>query len=196
MRCRAGACAVVVFLGILATVRPCAAQEAERNPSPGTVAAGADLGFFVPREGFDVAVAIAGFGEYYVTPRLSVRGLIGWARPGYDLSGLTCVDVPEPGCDGAALRQIRGDLSGVYNWEGGIWHPFVLAGVGGAFLRDTLFDRSGTRFSVHLGGGIEYFARPDVTVKGELTYHAVRHPTFDPDPSGLILTVGLKRYFR
>ncbi|MBI4477361.1 MAG: hypothetical protein HY654_09325 [Acidobacteria bacterium] len=44
------------------------------------------------------------------------------------------------------------------------------------------------------GAGIEYFSRRDVTVKVEIVYQYVVHETFEPNPSGLALKIGLKKY--
>ena len=70
-----------------------------------------------------------------------------------------------------SLRQVPLRLDVNYNWEGGRWHPFVGTGV-----------------------GVEYFFARNATIKGEARYHAITD-TRAQDPSGLVMTIGLKTYF-
>jgi hypothetical protein len=156
----------------------------------------------VPRAGFDVGTTVDGFGEFYVSSRISVRGLVGWANPGIDNGG-GCTFVPTV-CGSNTWQHIRLEGSLLYNWEGEAWHPYLVGGFGAHFLRDTLTDEYSPHFSVHGGAGIEYFARHNLSVKGEVVFHALRHHGFDaqaangyasPNPSGLTVTIGLKRYF-
>jgi DNA-binding NarL/FixJ family response regulator len=62
-------------------------------------------------------------GEYYVTPRVSVRTMLAFANPG--LSGRT----------EDHFRQWRLLFAGVYNWEKGPWRPFATFGAGVHFVR-------------------------------------------------------------
>jgi hypothetical protein len=121
----------------------------------------------------------------YLTPRVSVRGSLGWTDSEVDL-------IP-----GARFRQIRIVGNVLYNWEGGAWHPFVTAGVGPYFPRlsdggHPIGDLT-TRAGLNIGGGIEYFSRRRITIKTEALYHIVGHNEFT-DASGPTLTIGLKRY--
>src|SRR5687768_18591574 len=84
-----------------------------QTPNPGMIAAGADLGVLFPDEAFESTLTIDAFGEYYVTPRVSVRGMLGGASPGFD------------GRTEDHFRQVRLLFNGVYNWEYGTWHPYV-----------------------------------------------------------------------
>jgi hypothetical protein len=156
-------------------------------PSEGTVAVGGDFGVFFPDDPYDVSPTVAGFVEFYLTPRVSARSSLGWADPDLDGSG-------DPG-----VRQIRLALNLLYNWEQGVWHPFVTAGFGAYFLQrhrddDSVGDAE-TEAAFNLGGGIEYFTGRTVALKGEALYHITGDAPDIPDPSGLTLTIGLKKYF-
>ncbi|MBI4263968.1 MAG: hypothetical protein HY657_06320 [Acidobacteria bacterium] len=87
----------------------------------------------------------------------------------------------------------------VYNWEGGVWHPFVTSGAGAYFVRLLLDDRPDpigeTRGGLNFGGGIEYFTDRLTTIKGEARWDVVSHPPGLPDATGFTLTIGIKRYF-
>jgi hypothetical protein len=172
-------------LGI-ATVRVAAAQE--RQPHTGTTAVGFDVGAFVPKQSeLGSSLVLNALYEYYVTPRVSLRTGVGWADP------------PFKSETSDSLRQIplRADVN--YNWEGGKWHPFVGAGVGAYFVQfkdnGQPFGDSETKFGVNVGGGLEYFTGRTVSVKSEARYHAIQSVRTGQDPSGLALTVGLKKYF-
>src|SRR5262249_16528662 len=125
--------------------------------------------------------------EYYVTPRVSLRTVFGLTDPGFRTESSD------------SLRQIplRADVN--YNWEQGKWHPFVGAGVGAYFLQlkdnGRAFGQSETKAGVNLGGGVEYFTSRTVALKGEARYHIIDRARTGQDPSGLVLTGGLKKYF-
>ncbi len=86
-----------------------------------------------------------------------------------------------------------------YNWEGGRWHPFVGTGVGAYFLQQKSdgrpFGDQETKFGFNVGGGAEYFFGPRLALKGEGRYHIIENAASGLDPSGLSLSIGLKRYF-
>ena len=94
--------------------------------------------------------------------------------------------------------QVPLTVDGIYNWEGGKWHPFVGAGLGVHFLRFTsdvpATDNTDTRLGFNVGGGVEYFLNRTVAVKGEGRSHAIEDARGE-EPSGTALTVGLKTYF-
>ena len=83
------------------------AQTRVRTPDKGVIGYGVDAGVLFPDEAFENTLTIDGFGEYYVTPRMSVRGMLAFASPG--LSGRT----------EDHFRQMKLLFSGVYNWEKG-----------------------------------------------------------------------------
>ena len=172
---------------ILALASTTLAQE--RMPAAGSVAAGFDVGVFVPRSNeLSNSLLLNGTYEDYVTPRVSVRAGFGWSNPGFSIGAVD------------SLMQMPLTIGGQYNWEGGKWHPFVGAGVGAYFLRfqsalaPTDTDNTDTRFGFNTGGGIEYFLNRTVAVKGEGQYHSIKDARGE-EPSGLGLTVGLKTYF-
>jgi opacity protein-like surface antigen len=164
-----------------------ALPAAAQTPDTGLIAVGADLGVLFPDEAFESTLTFDGFGEYYVTPRVSIRGLLGYANPGFD------------GRTEDHFRQVRLLFNGIYNWELVQWHPFVTAGAGAYFVRTTLDgldDPDGeTRGGINFGGGVEYFMNRMSTVKGEIRWDFVSDPPGLPDASGLTLTIGYKRYF-
>jgi opacity protein-like surface antigen len=166
---------------------PGAAVAQERMPAQGSYALGVDVGALIPKsDELSNSLLLNVLYEYYVTPRVSLRGDFGWANPSF--SG-GAVD---------SLMQLPLRVNVNYNWEGGRWHPFVGAGVGLYFLqfRSELpsDDNRDTRFGVSTGGGVEYFFRRNMTIKGEGRYHAINDARGE-EPSGTTLTVGLKSYF-
>jgi hypothetical protein len=168
---------------LVGNVLPASAQ----TPDEGMLAAGIDIGAFFPDDAFESAVTVDGFGEWYFTPRLSGRFMLVWTDPG--VSGRT----------EDHFRQFKLLFNGVYNWEMGVWHPFVTAGAGAYFVRLILDERPDpdgeTRGGLNFGGGIEYFATALTTLKGELRWDIVSDPPGLPDATGMTLTVGVKRYF-
>ena len=164
-----------------------AAPGFAQTPNTGMPAAGVDIGVFLPDEAFENTLTFDAFGEYYVTPRISIRGLFGYASPGFD------------GRTEDHFRQVRLLFNGVYNWEFVEWHPFVTAGAGAYFVRSLLDGRDDpdgeTRGGINFGGGVEYFTSDRDAIKGELRWDFVSDPPGLPDASGLTLTIGYKRYF-
>ena len=162
-------------------------RAAAQTPDTGMTAAGASVGVFFPDEAFESTVTLDGFGEYYLGPRVSIRGLFGWANPGVE------------GRTEDHVRQVKLLFNAVYNWELGAFHPFATAGAGAYFVRlkrDDRDDPAGeTRGGLNFGGGAEYFVGARTTVKGELRLDVVSHPTDLPDATGWSLTFGVKQYF-
>jgi hypothetical protein len=177
----------LVMAMCLGPARPAVAQE-KLNPHALSFAMGGDIGFWIPDEQFDFTFTPNGFAEFYLTHNLSVRGMVGWTRPNF-------VD------GGRDLDQWRGLFSVVWNWEQGLWHPFILGGVGLVSVQYTVGDGDpvGSRIqehTVHGGVGVEYFARPKTAFKFEVRYDWARPiPDIAASPSGLALSVGLKKYF-
>ena len=125
--------------------------------------------------------------EYYLTPRVSLRTMFGLTDPGFARESTD------------SLRQVPLRLDVNYNWEGGRFHPFVGAGAGAYFLR---FKDNGqaigdteTKLGFNVGGGVEYFTGRTVSLKGEARYHAIENMQSGQDPSGLVFTAGLKKYW-
>ncbi len=157
------------------------------QPHTGQVAAGGDIGVYIPTdEQLSTGWIGDGFLEFYATPRLGFRPIVTAIRTGYDRF------------DDDDERQLRLGLDVIYNWEGGNIHPFAGVGAGVHFLR---FYRNGNHegpddnnFGANVLGGVEIFFNPTWTVKLEGRYQWVQdRPAIDPD--GLGLLVGLKKYF-
>lgn len=164
-----------------------APAAAAQTPDTGLIGAGVNIGVFFPDEAQEKTFTIDGTADYYVTPRISVRGLFGWASPGFE-------NRTED-----HFRQVRLLFNAVYNWEFVEWHPYVTAGAGAYFVRQTLDGRndpdSETRGGINLGGGAEYFTSDRTSVKGEIRFDIVSHPPGLPDASGFTITIGIKQYF-
>jgi opacity protein-like surface antigen len=156
-------------------------------PRSGQVAAGAEVGLYVPRDGrLQSGIVGGGHLEFYATPRVGIRGSATAIRTGYDRF------------DDDDERQLRFGLDLIYNWEYGTIHPFL---GGGIALHRLSFHRGGrnvgpndTQVGAQALGGIEFFLNQAWAVKTEARYQWVGdRPNLNPD--GLALTVGLKRYF-
>jgi opacity protein-like surface antigen len=165
-----------------------AAMAQERAPHAGSTAVGIDVGAFIPRETqLETAPIVNALLEYYLTPRVSVRTDFGLTNPPFSRESVD------------SLRQIPLRVDANYNWEGGKWHPFVGAGVGAYFLQfkdnGHAFGESETKPGFNLGAGLEYFTGRTVSVKGEARYHMIGHTRSGQDPSGLVFTGGLKKYW-
>jgi opacity protein-like surface antigen len=169
-----------------ATVRPV--------PAPGMWAIGGSIGASAPSDAaLDNGIDLAGNIERYLTRRVSIRGQIGaswWDIQGHSFDG--------------TIRPFFADANAVYNWEGGVIHPYVTAGVGMYhFHASEPTLRSGsdsdTKAGVNFGGGLEYFLDRRTTMGGELLYHKVG--AFESplasfgDGSFWRFGFGLKRYF-
>jgi hypothetical protein len=178
------AAAALVCFGI---ATPSFAQTRVRTPDKGVIGYGVDLGVLFPDEAFENTLALDGYGEYYVTPRVSVRGLLGFASPG----------VANRTED--HFRQFKLLFSGVYNWEVGPWRPFATFGAGAYFVRLHLEGRNDppgeTRGGLNFGGGAEYLLNKESAIKTEFRWDVVSHPEPLPDATGTTFTVGYKRYF-
>jgi len=179
---------LVLAVVVVSAASSSAQDSRRRQPHTGSEAIGFDVGAFVPNdESFNSDLLVEGLFEYYVRPRVSLRTEFGFTDPGHSREPVD------------SLRQVPLRLDVNYNWEGGVWHPFVGAGVGAYFLRQkdngVPFGQTFTQAGVNLGGGLEYFLNRRVTVKGEARYHRIDSLPGGPDPSGWALTIGMKRYY-
>lgn len=167
----------------LLSIAPAAAQA----PDTGLIAVGGDIGVLFPDEAFENTFTLDGYGEWYITPRISLRGMLGWSNPGFE-------NRTED-----KFRQTKLLFNGLYNWEFGRWHPFATAGAGFYFVRELLEDAADpdgeTRGGINFGAGAEYFTGDMASVKIEGRWDVVSQPTGFPDATGFTLTVGYKRYF-
>ena len=158
-----------------------------QTPDTGLIGVGGDFGVFFPDEAFEKTITLDAFGEYYLTPRVSFRGLFAWANPGFE-------NRTED-----HFRQVKLLFSAIYNWERGTWHPFVSGGAGVYFVRQVLDAAedpdSETRGGLNFGGGVEYFVDDRAAVKGEIRWDIVTEPNIGPDATGFNVTFGYKIYF-
>lgn len=158
-----------------------------QTPDTGLIAIGADVGVHFPDEEFENAATVDGYGEWYITPRIGVRGMFAWTKPGYR------------GRTENSFRQYKMLFNGIYNWDGGRWHPFVTAGAGVFWvrtLRAFVEDPDGeTRGGVNFGGGVEFFTHDRAAIKVEFRWDVVSHPPGLPNATGPSATFGYKYYF-
>lgn len=170
-------------LSLLLFSAPAAAQ----TPDTGLIGVGVDLGVLFPDEALENTLTIDGYAEWYITPRISLRAMLAWAKPGFE-------NRTEDN-----FRQTKLLFNGVYNWEFTEWHPFVTAGAGAYFVRELFEDADDpdaeTRGGINFGGGVEYFLNSMSSIKGEGRWDIVSHPAGFPDATGFSLTIGYKRYF-
>jgi hypothetical protein len=129
-------------------------------------AVGGSIGPTAPSDAsLDRGVDLVGNAEWYATPRVSIRGQIGGAR--WDVIGRGFTGRVAP-------LYVDGNI--VYNWEGGVVHPFVTGGVGlyrfGSAL-GPIPESSDTHLGVDGGGGVEYFVTRTASATAELLYHKV-----------------------
>ena len=183
--------ALVVF-ALFISVIPAAAQRRARVPNTGMWAVGGSIGTGSPQDpslagGLDLAGNI----ERYLTPRVSIRGQLGGETN----------DIVNRGFTGT-LGPVYVDGNVVYNWEGGVWHPYATGGIG--LYRYRIFERfapttADTSVGLNVGGGIEYFLNRRVTLTGELLFHDIEQVqtplTTFRQGQFWTFTVGAKRYF-
>ena len=189
----AAALVLTIAAPAFAQQRQQARQQARRPvPDKGMAAVGVSVGAALPNEpsfanGFDLAAQVEG----YLTPRVSVRGQFSGAW--WDIR-----DHPYTG----SVDPIVLDGNLVYNFEHGVWHPYVTGGVGAYRYHWTepgVPNGSNTYSGVNLGGGVEYFFTRDATLTTEFIFHKVgdvdvARATLH-DGSFWSVTMGGKKYF-
>ena len=177
---------------LLVSAIPAAAQRRAPVPNTGMWSIGGAIGAGMPSDpSLGGGLDLAGNVERYVTPRLSIRGQLGgeWN----DIVGRNFTGTISP---------VFLDGNVVYNWEGGVWHPYLTGGLGMYRYRsrETLVTgMTDTSLGADLGGGIEYFTNRRVTLTAEFLFHdinQIRTPltTFNQGQFWTI-TAGVKRYF-
>jgi len=139
---------------------------AQRTPAPGTWGIGGSVGLTAPSDGsLDDGVEVAGNVEGYLTSRVSLRAQL--ATSSWDIVGR--------GFHGT-VAPLRLDGNVVYNWEGGVVHPYLTGGVGVYHYRSSItgsVNGSDTEAGLNFGGGLEYFFARRATITGEVLYHHV-----------------------
>ena len=179
----------ILFVSALALVvaSPARAQAPRPTPDKNLVGYGFDAGVLFPDAAFENTLTLDAFGEFYLTPRVSVRGMLAWASPGVN------------GRTEDHLRQVKLLFGGNYNWAYKRLRPFGGGGAGAYFVRLKLDDRNDpegeTRGGLYFGGGTDYIIDDESAIKVELRWDVVSDPPGLPDASGASLTVGYKRFF-
>ena len=176
------------FLAVTALMAaPANVLAQARVPDTQMMAIGADAGVLLPGDGLNAGPIINGLWEYYFTPRAGVRTTFGWANPSLDRESED------------SQRQFKLALDLLYNWEYGKVHPFVSGGGGVWFLQEKdngeSIGDSEHKPGLTFGAGIDYFVTRTATVKFEGRYDWVAVDDGRPDPSGISLTVGVKKFF-
>jgi hypothetical protein len=148
------------IVATLVLILSTSALAQSRVPSEGSMAAGAEAGFFASADDdLDLSPIVGGFFEYYFTPRLSLRPGIALLDPDFDRN------------DEDSLRQVRIGADLLYNWERGKWHPFAGGGLSVHSLRlkdnGVAFGDSENQLGVAGLGGVEYFFRRRTSLKFE-----------------------------
>ena len=157
------------------------------TPDKGVIAYGADVGVLFPDEQFESTLTFDAFGEYYVHPRVSVRGMFAWANPG--VSNQT----------EDHYRQVKLLFGAAYNWRYKSLRPFAGGGAGAHFVRlkrEDLTDPDGeSRGGIYFGGGSDIVLTKESAIKVEIRWDVISSPPGLPDASSASLTFGYKRYF-
>ncbi len=125
---------------------------AERGTAPraGSTSFGVAIGSAIPSDDtLDTGLDIRVTGEYFLTPRTSLRGALSGAF--WDVSGHAFTGTVKP-------LAVDGNV--VYNWSRGVWRPYLTAGLGVYRYRfeELNFNDSETKFGANIGGGLEYRA--------------------------------------
>ncbi len=177
----------LLVVSIVSSAVSARAQAPVNTPDKGVVAYGFDVGVVFPDDQFENTLTWDGYGEYYLTPRISVRGMFAWASPGF------------AGRTEDHFRQAKVLFGGAYNWNYKKLRPFAGGGAGAFFVRlkelgETDPDGE-SRGGFYVGGGSDVILNNESAIKVEWRWDQVSHPPGQPDASGATLTVGYKRYF-
>ena len=157
---------VSVTMILLGTAAATASAQ-QRVPDRGMFAVGIDFGFAIPHDDLlEPGTFTSVTGEYYVSPRVSLKARFGgaWFETDDDI-GLE---------EEVSPMHLTGSV--VYNWERGKIHPYASAGAGWYRYRFRVNDESAgtdSKFGVSLGGGAEYFVSRRDTIVGEVTFHVI-----------------------
>jgi hypothetical protein len=175
--------------GVLAMwAAPAAAQQV---PTTNQNAVGFTAGASMPYDdALESGVDLGVQAEHYLTPRASIRGKVSGAW--FDIASRSFRGTIQP-------IAIEGNV--VYNWEGGVVHPFVTGGIGLYHFRfeEAEVDSSDNKVGLNFGGGLEYFLTRRDTILGEVNFKVIPGRTdsrlSDYEPGYWGFTVGYKKYF-
>ena len=159
---------IVSLTIILLATAAATASAQQRVPDRGMFAIGIDFGFAIPHDDLlETGTFTSVSGEYYMTPRVSLKARFGGAWFETDDDDVGFEEEVSP-------MHLTGNL--VYNWERGKIHPYATAGAGWYRYRFRVNDESAgtdSKFGVSLGGGAEYFLSRSDTILGDVTFHVV-----------------------
>ena len=151
------------------------------TPPAHTWAAGLGAGFANPLgdDDFDAEPTGELYLEYFFTSHASGRVTLSFIEfDGPDIPGLGADDV-----DVASLTA-----NALYQWEGGVVHPFVTAGVG-IYRYDSALEDSDLNPGLNGGGGLNFYVTDHFAIKAEVLGHVT--DAREPD-SYLTGTAGLR----
>lgn len=158
---------------------------ASSAPVTGDWAASFNAGFANPFDDDfdDVEPVLTGTVEYYTSPRVSWRGLLGVMSFSSDGEGNPSIDA----------TFVNANVA--YNWERGKFHPYVTGGIG-LYDKDPSTnlpdDFDETKFGANGGGGLEWFLGQRWAIKFEGTLHRMT----GENPNSVFLgTAGVKFWF-
>lgn len=181
----AGALVFAALLWMTSASDTLAAHKPSQAPKAGDMAVSANLGF---SSSFDdnfsgVEPLLTGTFEYYSTPRVSWRGLL----------GTTSFDADNPSDAEVDVTFVNGNVS--YNWEQGWVHPYVTGGIG-FYNKDADAslppDADDDELGLNFGGGVDWFLGERWALKFEGTLHILG----GDDPDNFILgSAGVKWWF-
>lgn len=184
---------IVSITMILLGTAAATASAQQRVPDRGMFALGINFGFAIPQDDLlDSGTFTSVSGEYYVTPRVSLKARFGgaWFETDDDI-GLE---------EEVSPMHLIGSV--VYNWERGKIHPYASVGAGWYRYRFRVNDESAgtdSKFGVSLGGGAEYFLSRSDTIVGDVTFHVISGDAassfFLYDGSYWSFSGGYKKYF-
>lgn len=163
-----------------------AAHRSYQAPKEGDMAVSGNIGFAnaFDDDFDDIAPILTATFEYYTTPRVSWRGLLGFTEFEAD-AGPFDVEVE--------FMFVNGNV--VYNWEGDWIHPYVTGGVG-VYDKDASAalppGSDDTELGINFGGGMDMFMAARWAIKLEGIFHGVSGEEPDSFFAG---TVGAKFWF-
>lgn len=133
------------------------------TPPAGTWAGGVDAGFANPLgdEDFDAEPTLNGYLEYFSTPHVSWRGMLGFAS-------FDGPDVPGLGADDVDIISMNANV--LYQWEGGTVHPFVTGGIG-VYNYEADLDDDDLEPGLNAGGGLNFYLADRFAIKVETLVH-------------------------
>ena len=181
MRLILAICSVLALSPVLLPAQDQPSNKSSRRVTPPaqTWAAGFDAGFANPTgdDDFDAEPTFGAYLEYFFTPHISGRGTLGFVS----------FDGPDiPGTDDVDVTSLNANV--LYQWEGGVVHPFVTGGIG-VYNYDPDFDDSELGPGLNAGGGLNLYLADRFAIKFEALFHAT--DAREPD-SYLTGTVGAR----